>query len=304
METIASSLVVRSALALRDGRRLTFSAAGSPGGFPVLHFHGAVGSPLWHSRELRGLIHDLDLHYVMVDRPGFGGSTPGPGRTVAGFAQDVEQLVDHLGIRRFGVVGVSAGAPYALGVAAALHSRVVGVTAVSCQAPGPLHSGRGTALRYRVPLWLLDHAPLTSVRIANGGLAMVRRHPRLLAGALRRGACPADRNRLAEEAGGVAERTLRSFGAGASPMIDDYRTCCADWGFAPRDVHVPVQLWHGELDPVVPLAQAVHLHEQIPLSHLTVEPAGGHFILTRRLAEVIAPLVPGPVSHEFALAAA
>jgi pimeloyl-ACP methyl ester carboxylesterase len=68
---------------------------------------------------------------VTGDRPGYGRSDPILGRPIAGWAQDVQELTDALGIDRFGVVGWSGGAPYADAVAAAMPDRLTGVCLAS-----------------------------------------------------------------------------------------------------------------------------------------------------------------------------
>ena len=105
--TIGGAGVVR----LRAGRSVTFFAAGPQHGFPVVYCHGAIGSPRWHTPGLDAVIEQLSIRYVVVNRPGFGGSGPEPGRKVADHAHDVGELTTILGCRRFSVVGVSAGAP-------------------------------------------------------------------------------------------------------------------------------------------------------------------------------------------------
>ncbi|KAI8475344.1 MAG: Alpha/Beta hydrolase protein [Monoraphidium minutum] len=57
---------------------------------------------------------DLRLRLVAPDRPGYGGSTPAPGRAVADFVADAAHLLAALGVARFGVLGSSAGSMYAL----------------------------------------------------------------------------------------------------------------------------------------------------------------------------------------------
>lgn len=99
---------------LPDGRSVTFSAAGPEDGFPVVYCHGAIGSPRWHTAGLESVIARLSIRYLVLNRPGFGGSDPSPGRLVVDFARDVGEAMSILGHRRFSVVGVSAGAPYAL----------------------------------------------------------------------------------------------------------------------------------------------------------------------------------------------
>src|SRR5215467_2052963 len=97
-------------ITLRDGRRLAYSVAGPEDGFPVLYFHGAIGTAV----AIGAAVEALGLRYICVNRPGFGGSDLAPGRRMLDFADDIEQLADALGLDQFAVVGVSAGGPYAL----------------------------------------------------------------------------------------------------------------------------------------------------------------------------------------------
>ena len=144
-------LATTGAARTRDGRSITFWAVGPHDGFPVVYCHGAIGSPRWRTPQLDELIDRLAIRYVLVNRPGFGGSDPCPGRTVADFAGDLEHVIDALGHERFSVVGVSAGAPYALACGWRLHDRLAAVAAVSPLGPafGP---GSSPSARYTVPM--------------------------------------------------------------------------------------------------------------------------------------------------------
>ncbi len=241
---------------LPDGRSVTFSAAGPADGFPVVYCHGAIGSPRWHTPGLDAVTERLGVRYLVVDRPGFGGSDPSPGRTVADHARDLGDLMNLLGYRRFSVVGVSAGAPYALACGWALADRLVAVAAVSPL--GPAHGpGASPSLRYRVPL-----VPLGSPRL---GPAVA--HLGLLALGLRRQTCP-------------------------RAMIDDYLVCRSGWGFDPGDLEVPVTLWHGRGDRLVPLAHTRALAAAIPCCEARVDPRGGHFFYSHRLDVILGSLLP------------
>ncbi|MBA2636940.1 MAG: alpha/beta hydrolase, partial [Solirubrobacterales bacterium] len=79
----------------------------------MLHFHGAMGSPLRPSGVVRAVLAELGVRYVMVQRPGFGASDALPDRTVLDWSDDVAQLADALRLDRFSVLVVSAGGPYA-----------------------------------------------------------------------------------------------------------------------------------------------------------------------------------------------
>lgn len=201
-------------------------------------------------------IERLSIRYLVVNRPGFGGSDPRPGRTVADFAGDLAGLMTVLGYERFSVVGVSAGAPYALACGWALPERIVALAAVS-----PLGPARGAgslpSLRYSVPL--------AAFSVPRGG-------PLLAGGCLR----------------ALGLRRQTSPGA----MIDDYLVCRSEWGFDPRELGIPVSLWHGRTDRLVALAHASALAAAIPTCTAIIDPAGGHFFYTRRLAEIIGTLLP------------
>src|SRR5262245_49268050 len=176
----APLLTAKDAIELSDGRRLSYSAAGHPGGSPVLYFHGAIGSPP-ADRELEAAIERHGIRYLMVDRPGFHGSDRQPGRRVADFAADARELTDRLGIGRFSILGVSAGAPYALACAAAMPERVAAVASVSTIPPrfSPRGSNR-TAPAYRLPLMLLRGRPRAVERMADSSLRLVRGRPAAL----------------------------------------------------------------------------------------------------------------------------
>jgi pimeloyl-ACP methyl ester carboxylesterase len=91
---------------LADGRALGYAEFGDPSGTPVLFFHGFPAS------RLEGIALDTPARAVGVrliapDRPGFGLSDPKRGRSFSNWPDDVIQLVVHLGIYDFAVLGTS-----------------------------------------------------------------------------------------------------------------------------------------------------------------------------------------------------
>jgi pimeloyl-ACP methyl ester carboxylesterase len=243
-----------TAVEVRDGRRLTYAALGCAGGFPILYMHGAIGSPHWRSPALDAAVTALGVRYLAVNRPGFGGSDPCPGRTVADYAADVEDLADALGWDRFSVIGVSAGAPFALATAWALPERVVAAAAAS-----PLAPPGSPSLRYRMPV--------AGFRVPVAGP-------------------------LAYD---VALRALHARSTTApGNMVDDLEVCRRPWGFEPREVAVPVFLWHGLRDRLVPVRHALRLAAAMPACVTRLEPRAGHFFFRKVVAEVIeSVLAPG-----------
>jgi pimeloyl-ACP methyl ester carboxylesterase len=243
------------AVRLSDGRSVTFISAGPADGFPVVYCHGAIGSPRWRTPGLDEVIGRFGIRYLVVNRPGFGGSDPSPGRSVVDFACDLGEVMSALGYRRFSIVGVSAGGPYALACGWALAERIVALAAVSPL--GPVSGRRAREdFRYRLPL--VPFGPPHGHAVAHVCLRAARMHRQTPARA----------------------------------MVEDYRVCRRYWGFEPADVRVPVTLWHGRADRLVPLSHTLELAAAVPNSTALVDQCGGHFFYSRRLADIVGTLVP------------
>jgi pimeloyl-ACP methyl ester carboxylesterase len=278
---------------LADGRRLALTSAGREDGFPVVYLHGAIGSPLRPSDALARVIDELGLRWLCVQRPGFGDSDPAPGRTLLGFAADMQELAAQLGMRRLAVLGVSAGGPYALACAYAL-PRLVGAAAV-CSSLSPLcapYAVAGLALHLRMGLRLLARAPGPCSAVLDGGLRVGRRHPRLVARAMTVGAPATDRALLADAdarttaVGGL----LAASAGGARGLVEDYLVCCRPWGFATRDIGVEVHVWHGTQDALVPVEHAWQLAASLPSCRAAFDPDEGHFFFRRRVDDIVTRL--------------
>src|SRR6187402_1502963 len=128
-------MVTPISVGLPDGR--TLRAYDVPVDDPVLTVvwhHGTpnVGTP---PEPLLPASAARRIRWVSYDRPGYGGSTPHPGRDIASAAADVATIADALGIDRFAVMGHSGGGPHALACAAVLPGRVVAAVCMSGLAP-------------------------------------------------------------------------------------------------------------------------------------------------------------------------
>ena len=65
--------------------------------------------------------------------------------------------------------------------------------------------------------------------------------------------------------------------------VDEYLAMSAPWGFGPEDVTVPVHVFQGTADALVPESWGRTLAARIPGATITCYPDEGHFIaLTRR----------------------
>src|SRR3954469_6493893 len=119
----------RQSIATEGGRTLHVVEDGDFGGLPVIVHGGTPGGaePLHRPwvEDARG----RGIRLIAYDRPGYGPSTPQPGRSVADAAADVAATADALGLDRFATWGASGGAPHALAMAALLPDRVVAAAA-------------------------------------------------------------------------------------------------------------------------------------------------------------------------------
>ncbi|HSR24476.1 MAG TPA: alpha/beta hydrolase [Candidatus Eisenbacteria bacterium] len=284
-----------SVIRLRDGRRLAFAEWGDPHGRPVIHHHGTPGSRLEHEAapdEYRA----AGVRVITPDRPGYGLSDPLPGRTLLDWPADVAELADALGLERFGVTSLSGGGVSALACAVRIPERLTGVVLTGC--PGPMD--RPGALR---DMRLLNRAGMLLARrtpaLLNAGCRLlggaVRRHPGFFYERSSRDKPAPDRRWLSlpevrrAEVATIAE-ALRP---GVAGYVQDVLLLAHAWGFAPGEIAVPVQLWHGDVDTVVPLHHAQHLASAIPRASLRVCAGEGHMVMWSHLTEVLTAAAGG-----------
>jgi pimeloyl-ACP methyl ester carboxylesterase len=279
-----------------DGRTLRVEEAGDPGGVPVVMHHGTPGAGhLYgpHAADAR----DRGIRLLGYDRPGYGGSTPQPGRSVADCAADVSAIADALGIDRLGVWGVSGGGPHALACAALLPDLVVAVGSLASIAP---YGSSG--LDYFAGMGQ-ENVDDTKLMLEDEEAAKAK--------------SAADRDRVLEL---TAEDMINAFptllsavdAAAFTPELGEYLTQCSHDGLAPGDqgwwddgwasvhpwgfeleaIRVPVQLWHGRHDQFVPFQHGQWLASKIPGVQAHLTDVDGHTtLLQRRVGEVHAWLL-------------
>lgn len=274
---------------LRDGRTLAVDEVGDPSGFPVVHCHGTPSSRA-ELNYFGAAFAAVGLRVVVPDRPGMGGSSPCPDRDLAGWADDVAQLADALGLDRFVVTGLSGGGPFAATCCALLADRVVG--GVICGG-GPDLSWPGARVGY-VPLELeLVDAPgdaaavelcADAIGVDGSGFlesdALDWPEPDL--------ALFADDD-FAAHVGGVVGEAFRQ---GVAGYVHDVRANGRPWPFDPGEVRVPITIVHGAEDTVVPVEHARLAAERLHGAELRVLPGHGHLTPLFELPAIVAAVRP------------
>ena len=284
-------------LTLSDGRELEYLTGGDEHGFPLLYHSGTPSAavayaPLWRAAEEAG------LHLVTYSRPGYGASTPRPDDSAPLMADDVTDsvlLLDALGLGDFVTLGWSGGGPRALGCAALLPDRCRAAVSLAGVAPadgagldftagmGPENvrdfdlAARGReALRPVVEQEVAEFGAVTGDDIvaAFGGLV--------------------DEVDAAALTGGIADYIAASFRHSAAQgpvgLLEDNLQVMRPWGFDVGAITVPVSVWQGAHDKMVPFGHGQWLAKAVPGARVHLFDDEGHVSLVLRLDEMLVEL--------------
>lgn len=262
-------MITETDLALRDGRRLhVYDTAADDGGtlLAVFWHHGTpnIGAP---PEPLFPAAARLGIRWVSYDRPGYGGSTPNPGRDIASAAGDVTSIADALGIEQFAVTGHSGGGPHALACAGLRPERVLGAVCVSGLAP---FDADGLD-------WFAGMAPAGAAELR--GAAAGRAALESLFASTEfdpEQFTPADHAALSGAWSWLARVAGQGLKGGPGGMVDDDLAYVAQWGFDPAHATPPVLLVHGGEDRIVPPAHAEWLARHVRSAELWLRPGDGH----------------------------
>jgi pimeloyl-ACP methyl ester carboxylesterase len=293
-----ASAVGESLLTLEtpDGRDLAFALWGDPDGFPVLALHGTPGCRLerWPDENLyRG----AGVLLVTHDRAGYGRSTRRPGRRVVDEVDDVLALADHLGLEHFGVTGGSGGGSHALACAALLPDRVLRATCLVGVAPlGEPGLDQDSWLAGMDPEnvkefgWavageevLIPELEAEHARI----VARVADDPSAVLGDFE--LSESDRSQLArrETMQVIRESWAEHSTRGVGGWADDDLAHLQPWGFDLDRISIPVLIWYGATDVLVPPAHGEWLAAHVPGCLVKVDDDAGHMGTdpTKQIAE-------------------
>jgi pimeloyl-ACP methyl ester carboxylesterase len=280
-------------LRLRDGRILGYAEYGAAEGVPLFVFHGTPGARLQvgaaHAPALaRG------IRVIAPDRPGFGLSTRLAGREIADWPEDVRELADALRLERLAVVGISGGAPYAAACAWRLPERITRAGLVSgvASAPGQ-RLGQGLRRPERLVLDVVLGSPWLMRSLMAAGAVPSRRFAAWIFARARAMAPPVDRAILhrPEVAACLVAGLREAFRQGGQGVADDLLLLTRRWTFRAEEIRVPVRLWHGDADPVVPVAMGRHLADAIPYCRAEFIPGGGHFLVFDRIDTLLDAMI-------------
>jgi pimeloyl-ACP methyl ester carboxylesterase len=283
-------------VSLPDGRTLEYLVEGPAGAVPlVLHSgtpSGAVRyAPLFDAATSQG------LRIVLASRPGYGTSTPHPGRRVSDVAADTAALLDSLGAETFVTAGWSGGGPHALACAALLPARCRAAATIAAVAPynaegldWPAGMGEENVAEFAAAA---AGPEALSVFLAEAAAPLGTIKPSEIAAALGDLISEVDRKTLV---GGfadfLAESSRHAVSRGTAGWLEDDLAFLTDWGFALADIKVPVSIWQGDQDRMVPFAHGHWLATHLPSAKPHLVPGEGHLSLLDRFTTIVTDLAP------------
>ncbi|NIH79210.1 alpha/beta fold hydrolase [Amycolatopsis viridis] len=262
------------------GRVLAWSATGPADGVPVLFLAGAATG-----RSMTFGAEHLDragVRLVTVDRPGMGGSTSDPGRTVPSTAADLACLVARLG-GPVPVVANSQAAVFGLALAErGITSRLLLVS--------PADEVADPRVRAQVPAPLQDVVARVAADPDGARAFFAELGPDGMERMVLDGADPADRAVYREP--GFLSRyraALREgFAHGGAGYATDTLLAMSPWPLDWQAIQVPVLVWSGERDHVHSPDGGALLASRIPGARRRIVPGAGAALLWTHAAEVLA----------------
>lgn len=277
---------------LTSGRQLAFNRYGAPLGFPVLYFHGSPSS-----RLEAAFLHEAAAQqgYLLIapDRPGCGFSDPDPEHSLLGIADDMAEFVDHLGWEQFGLIATSGGFPSMAASAYRFPDRIR--FAIDLAGWAPLNemrrSYRHMAIGDRFFALLARFFPRLLI-LPFRWIERVARQPNTerFHTAFASWLSESDKKILKNQSlAKDLHRVVReSFRQGAVGPTRDALLCYRDWGFPLGALQVPLYIYHGQDDKLVPVSFSHYVSQAIETASLTTYPGTGHYgLIANKNGEIL-----------------
>ena len=268
------------------GRRLAWNEFGDPAGKPVFYYHGWPSSRL-QARLAHHLAKDRGIRLIAADRPGIGKSTLVPERKLEDWPELMAGFANHLGIAKFGQLGVSGGGPYVMACAAKIPERLAGSAVLAGMVPLPLTAigTRGLHPLYRslIPLRKAP-APFFTGGFRIASLAAKCGSDSIPVSILLRTLSKADREIMLDDPG-LWPVLVKSFTEGVCGMsggkgvMADAEIYLRKPDIRPEEITHAIRYWHGGDDKNIPAALVEELVGRMPFARLELVKGLGHFSL-------------------------
>lgn len=272
------------------GHNVRVELAGDCSRVVVVQLGSPEATPMYDGWVEDAMARGLTL--IAYDRPGYGASVPQRGRSVAACADDVRAISRDVGFDRCVVLGFSGGGPHALACGTLLEDLVAAVATIASWAPlgAPgldYFAGMPDVMREDYELFLSDREEWerSGEKVRDAVLAETFEE---FAEGWSSHASAGDAEAARGEFGLWLYRSIQaSLKPGPEGWGDDLAAFRLPWGFDLASLSVPVRVWHGSEDSVVPITHGRWLANAIPGAEATLTDEDGHLTLAaNRIGEV------------------
>ena len=277
---------------LKSNRKLGFAEFGNSNGYPIIYCHGSQSSRLEMHYDV-SFAFDNNLRIITIDRPGHGLSDFNPQGSILSFGNDVKELTEHLKIDRFSAVGMSAGAPFALGLAYLFPTKVHQTAIISGFAPYNENSKQHLSKEVKAMLKLAKSLPFLLKVMLNVQSKQIKSKPKKALQNFLKIMSEPDQQILKNElVMKVIENMFKeSFRNGSKGIAYEIsKILVQDWGFELKKIETPVAFWQGSKDNNVPHQWAALMKNEIPNATLNTISDKGHLLIFEYANEIFANL--------------
>lgn len=277
---------------LKDNRNLGFAEYGNPKGYPIIYCHGSQSSRLEMHYDIYFTIEN-DLRIITVDRPGHGLSDFNSNGSILQFGRDVKQLIDYLKINTFSVVGMSAGAPFALGISYLFPENIYKTSIISGFAPFNNHNKKHLSREVKMMLKISKTFPFLLKVLLKVQVKRLGENPKKTVGNFLKIMSKPDQEILKNEAVlEVIENTFKEAYRNGSKGVayEISNLLVKNWEFELNKIQVPITFWQGKKDNNVPYQWAKYMSNKIKGANLKEFPEKGHLMIFEYAKEIFTDL--------------
>lgn len=275
-----------------DGRTIEAATLGHPSGHTVVFHHGTPGSTSM-VQDFEPFLECGNFFFITTSRPGYGSSSRHEGRDVASVVDDVATVLDFFHRDSYAVMGWSGGGPHALACAALDTPRCLGAVTLASVVPLDVDfdwtEGMGPENLKEFAL-AKEGGPAYEAYIATiGGLFAEATEENIVE--LFGGLLPdVDKEVLADDRARqvFADAVRHGFVNGWRGFYDDNVALFSPWGFDPTAIAVPVAVWYGDADLMVPPTHGAWLASHLPTASTHHHSKDGHLSIFARHVDELA----------------
>ncbi len=274
----------KASFTLRDGRHMAFSEQGAKDGMVVLCLHNMLYGTSWPVRAVAAAKRQK-IRIISPARPGYGSSdllqNAFGDELLNAVANDMCELLDHLGIQKAQVLGLAIGSVYALRFARLFPNRVSGLFATGHAPIWRDHWLEKLPRRQRLIAQITKNLPALLPLVTRAGAALMDAgYKNKFIDALHHDT-PADV--IALEQAEIREVVLEGLDFTIAQGTEAFRRDCifaiTDFCDEARRLAMPFHFIHGEDDKVVPLSNIQEFIKEVPGSDVEMVKNAGQFVL-------------------------